>query len=122
MVSIRINTEVAGKIHSFIGVRHGDPLSPLLLVLAQHVLSSNFKLQLQTGNMSPYKLGPNELSISHLFYAYDVLVFTNGSELSLKNLMQLLQVYSHSSGQLINTRKADFMWRININGASLFFP
>lgn len=41
-------------------------------------------------------------------YADDVLIFTNGSENSLVNLMTLLSSYERSSGQLINQNKSGF--------------
>lgn len=53
-------------------------------------------------------MGRNEISLSHLFYAIDVLLFTNGTENSLKNLMTLLHEYEKSSVQLISQGKSGF--------------
>lgn len=58
--------------------------------------------------INPYKVGRNELSITHLFYADDVLLFTNGTEQSLRNLRFLLQEHENSSGQLISQAKSAF--------------
>lgn len=91
--------EEVGHVRSTRGVRQGDPLFPLLFVLAQHVLSSNLKHQILERKISNYKVGRDELSISHSLYADDVLIFTNGSNHSLSNFMRLLQTYERSSGQ-----------------------
>lgn len=91
--NFRINGEITGNFHSTRGVRQGDPLSPLLFVLAQVVLSFNLNRRIAQLNMMPYKVGRNKVSVSYLFYADDVLLFTNGSDNSLRNLMQLLQAY-----------------------------
>lgn len=106
--NFRINGEITGNFHSTRGVRQGYPLSPLLFVLAQVVLSFNLNRRIAQLNMMPYKVGRNKVSVSHLFYADDVLLFTNGSDNSLRNLMQLLQAYEKSSGQSINRNKNGF--------------
>lgn len=87
-------------------MRQGDPLSPLLFVIAQQVLSFNLKKRTAQLNILPYKVGRNEVSLSHLFYADDVLLFTNGANSSLRTPMQLLQNYERSSGQRINRSKS----------------
>lgn len=58
--------------------------------------------------MTLYKVGQNSLSTLHLLYADDVLIFTNGTDKSLRSLMQLFQMYEQSSGQLINFAKSGF--------------
>lgn len=58
--------------------------------------------------MLAYHAGRNVLNISHLLYADDVFLFTNGSCRSLTALMSLLHSYDQSSGQLINTEKSGF--------------
>lgn len=84
------------------------PLSPLLFVLAQQVLSTNLKKCIDQLSLIPYKVGRNQISLSHLFYADDILLFTNGVNNSLRSLMQLLQSYELSSGQRINRSKSAF--------------
>lgn len=77
--------------------------------LAQQVLSSNLKARIQQESVLPHKMGRNILSISHLFYADDVLVFSNGSQRSLTRLMDLFRVYQQASGQLISNSKKPFL-------------
>lgn len=85
--TLRINGEYTGNFRSFRGVRQGDLLSPLLFVLAEQILSTNVKRAIQQTTITPYSIGRKDHPISHLFYADDVLVFTNGSARSLNNFM-----------------------------------
>lgn len=108
--SFRINGEYHGSFKTYGGVRKGDPLSPLLYVLAQQVLLSNLKQLSSQAVIKPYQIRRNEKSIDHLFYANDVLVFTNGSGRSLTNLMKLIRGYQASSRQQVNLHKSAFLW------------
>lgn len=84
------------------GVRQDDPLSSLLFVLAQQILTASLKLRTSKSLITGLKVGRGELTISHLLYADDVLILTNGSENSSVNLMNLFSSYGKSSGQLIS--------------------
>lgn len=90
------------------GVRQGDLLSPLLFIVAQQVLSYNLSRLETKGAIRPYNLGRNVASISHLFYADDMLVFSNGHARSIAKLKQMLSEYEKSSGQKINFEKIGF--------------
>lgn len=79
-----------------------------LFVLAQQVLSANLKAKINTGQINRYKVCRHEICLSDLLYADDILIFTNGSERSIRNLMKLLKDYEQSSGQLINAAKSGF--------------
>ena len=46
--------------------------------------------------------------ISHLSFADDVIIFTNGTRPSLKKLMSFLGSYKKESGHLINKSKSYF--------------
>lgn len=106
--SFRIYGEYYDSFRSFRGVRQGDPLSPLLFVLAQQVLSNNLKRLTTQLDIKPYHIGQNEKPITHLFHVDDVLLFTNGAARSLRTLMSLLREYQASSGQQINIQKSTF--------------
>lgn len=89
-------------------MRQGDPLSRLLFILAQQIFSFNIRKLEDRGFLTPYKMGPNVQPISHLFYADDMLLFTNGKNGSIKALNRLLQAYEHSSRQQVNREKSCF--------------
>lgn len=52
------------------------------------------------------KRGPQ---ITHLSFADDIIIFTYGSRTSLQKIMDILQAYEDTSGQLINKIKSHFM-------------
>lgn len=60
-------------------------------------------------DLSKYlQLGRDEVCISHLLYADDILIFKNGAESSLTQLVELLRAYERSSGQQISQAKSGF--------------
>lgn len=94
---ININGENSSEFCSTRGVRQGDPLSPLLFIMAQQIFSQNLKKLEQRGDLHSYRLGRNIEPISHLLFADYMLVLSNGSIRSLKCLRGLLQKYESSS-------------------------
>lgn len=76
--------------------------------LSEVSAKGNDKAQIHMGSITRYKVGRHELSLSHLLNADDGLIFTKGSEKSLRNLMNLIRVYELSSGQLVNSSKSGF--------------
>ncbi|XP_055830840.1 uncharacterized protein LOC129899857 [Solanum dulcamara] len=60
------------------------------------------------------KKGP---SINHLSFADDVIIFTSTSNFSLKMIMKTMQLYEHTSGQLINKEKSQCMIPLNTDPA-----
>lgn len=59
------------------GVRQGDPLSPLLFIMARQILSFNLKRREQNAYITPYKMGRRVTVVSHLLSANDMFLFTN---------------------------------------------
>lgn len=52
----------------------------------------------------------NALTISHLLYAYDVIVFSKGSPTSLQGIFRLLNQFSLVTGQQINLSKSQLIF------------
>ncbi|XP_027166413.1 uncharacterized protein LOC113766418 [Coffea eugenioides] len=47
--------------------------------------------------------------VTHLAFADDVLIFANGSARSLKDIVQVLEMYQRASGQLVNAQKSGYL-------------
>lgn len=111
----RINGKITGSFRSSQGVRQGDPLLPLLFVLAQQILTLNLKKRIDLVRITGFKVGNREVSVSHLLYADNILIFTNGALSSLSNLIELLRAYEKSSGQLLVKQRAAITSTISSN-------
>ncbi|VFQ60212.1 unnamed protein product [Cuscuta campestris] len=76
-LSILINGSPCGFFKMMRGVKQGDPLSPLLFILASEGLSRMLKKTMESGYISPFNTGRNIL-ISHLAFADDIIIFSKG--------------------------------------------
>lgn len=102
------NGVLAGSFRSARGVKQGDPLSLLLFVLAQQVLSHNIKTRIFASLITNYKVGWGEMSISHLLHVDDVLISGMAQKLLWNNLCRSYRHIKKSSGQLISPSKSGF--------------
>ncbi|KAL3614590.1 hypothetical protein CASFOL_041676 [Castilleja foliolosa] len=101
------NGQCHGMFQSSRGVRQGDPLSPLLFVIAQQALTHNLNKLMDQGALVPFNMGQKIDPISHLLYADDMIIFINGKTDNIERLKALLNRYEKSSGQLINYDKTE---------------
>ncbi|KAG7587431.1 Endonuclease/exonuclease/phosphatase superfamily [Arabidopsis thaliana x Arabidopsis arenosa] len=101
-----VNGTTSGFFKSSRGLRQGDPLSPYLFVLVMEVFS---KLLLSRFDAGYIKFHPKtaELSISHLMFADDVMIFFYGSEFSLHGINEALDDFANWSGLQMNREKTN---------------
>ncbi|KAF5785622.1 putative RNA-directed DNA polymerase [Helianthus annuus] len=88
------------------GVRQGDPLSPLLFILAMEALHVATITANVIGIFKGCKTPNNGPTISHLLYADDVLFVGEWSDSNLHNLSRLLRCFNLSSGLKVNFNKS----------------
>ena len=106
---------VPGKVfHCKSGMRQGDPLSPLLFLLAADFLQSILNLAQQQGLLSPPMPLPHDHDFPILQYADDTLIFMQGDSRQLFFLKAILNSFAESIGLKVNYAKS-IMVPININ-------
>lgn len=67
--------------------------SPALFIISQDLLSRNLHRLISAGRVLPYSSYHTNSYVSHLLYADDSLVLSNGSKASLQHIMKLFSVY-----------------------------
>jgi hypothetical protein len=103
--SILINGSPQGLISPTRGLRQGDPLSPYLFLLCAEGLSSLLSSAEQQGVISGLPIAPRGFRLSHLFFAYDSLLFCRANFTEWCAIHGILEVYERASGQKINREK-----------------
>ncbi|CAM8944441.1 unnamed protein product [Rhodiola kirilowii] len=103
-----------GHFKSNQGVRQGDPLSPTLFIICMEVFSRMLQHQVSSKRIYPFFIKKEALVVNHLLYADDMLIFTNGSEISMNRLMSLIKSFYASSGQQLNSSKSLIFFDQNI--------
>lgn len=103
--SVQINGELAGYFNSKRGLRQGCSLSPYLFVICMQVLSQlldKAAVNRQFG-FHPYCQG---LKLTHLCFADDVLVFSDGKQRSVEGILEVFKEFSGFSGFHISMEKS----------------
>ncbi|XP_050221220.1 uncharacterized protein LOC126671491 [Mercurialis annua] len=100
------------------GVRQGDPLSPMLFVIAVEGLKALFESAKSKGLLEGVKLEGYSESISLLQFADDTLLFIPNNEVMLRNTLRILRCFELISGLKINFHKSS-MVGVNVSNSSL---
>nr|XP_027067822.1 uncharacterized protein LOC113693489 [Coffea arabica] len=107
--SIIINGSAQGFFKSSRGLRQGDPLSPVLFVIGSELLSRGLNELASRRNYIGFRVPTGCQAITHLAFADDILVFTNGSAMALQQVKRVIEKYQQSSGQLVNPQKSGYL-------------
>jgi len=98
-----IHGELRSYFKSTRGLRQGDSISPSLFIIMAEVLTRGLNLLFTKNHGLDYNYGGSIL-ISHLAFADNIIIFTNGQQKSIK----CISIYTSSSGQAININKSSF--------------
>ncbi|XP_026452043.1 uncharacterized protein LOC113352440 [Papaver somniferum] len=103
-ISVLVNGGPVGFFDVSRGLRQGDPLSPILFVIFEDVLSRKLSKMVEENEIMPM-VNYRGVHPIHILFADDVFLFVNGHKRNLQKVMKLLKYYQSSSGQVINQMK-----------------
>lgn len=103
--SVLVNGELEGFFSSARGVSQGFSLSPYIYVIVSNVLSKLLNKAVSAGSVG-YHPWCREVNLSHLSFADDIVVFTDGSPTSLEGTLQVFDDFARCSGLSINIVKS----------------
>lgn len=92
------------------GLRHRDPLSLFLFIIAMEGLHVALEDAKVVGLLSGVAVGPSNLLLSHLFYVDDVLFFGEWSTINIEYMVMTLNCFYLVSGLKMNLHKSNFVW------------
>jgi hypothetical protein len=87
------------------GLRQGDPLSPLLFILAIDPLQRIIEVAAQKGILKP--ILPKAARLRCSLYADDAAIFSDPSPRELERLLKILTFFGNCSGLKINMSKTE---------------
>ncbi|GMI63974.1 hypothetical protein HRI_000066700 [Hibiscus trionum] len=105
-ISVLINGSTTNSFKISKGLRQGCPLSPLLFNVVAEGLSSLLNKAVSSGYFTRVRIGDNDMLISHLQFADDLIVFRGESETEIKNLVRILRGFEIASGLKLNLKKS----------------
>ncbi|XP_059670867.1 uncharacterized protein LOC132316403 [Cornus florida] len=106
------------------GVRQGDPISPMLFVLAMEVLSLSLGNAVSNNPSFKFHWRCSKLSITHLAFADDLLLFSFGNHISVNVFHNALTRFLQWSGHVFfsgvdNQTKAAILYLLQFNTSVL---
>lgn len=82
------------------------PLSPYIFILAMEYLTTMISNTVLEGNWKPFKFKNNDLQISHLLFANDVLLFFKADNKSISSIKHIINSFCQVSGVNINNERS----------------
>ncbi|XP_024011306.1 uncharacterized protein LOC112086570 [Eutrema salsugineum] len=103
--SVQVNGELAGFCRSERGLRQGCALSPYLFVMSMNVLTKMLDAAAKRREIGYHPRCQN-LSLTHLCFADDVMVFTDGKQRSIDGVLKVFRQFARLSGLQISVEKS----------------
>ncbi|GJR12603.1 RNA-directed DNA polymerase, eukaryota [Tanacetum coccineum] len=106
---VLINRFPMDEFKLFRGLRQGDPMSPFLFILAMEGLHALTRKAEVLGLFKGASIGRDNMCISYLMYADDVIFYGEWSWVNAHNLISMLRCFYLISGLKINIQKSNVL-------------
>ncbi|WCJ36333.1 Polynucleotidyl transferase ribonuclease H-like superfamily protein [Euphorbia peplus] len=100
------------------GLRQGDPLSPYLFVLCIERLGHMIEDAVLCANWKPIEVSRGGMSISHVFFADDIILMAEASIPQAVVINNIMQHFCDVSGQRMNASKSKVYFSPHISDVS----
>ncbi|GJU76434.1 RNA-directed DNA polymerase, eukaryota, reverse transcriptase zinc-binding domain protein [Tanacetum coccineum] len=108
--SIAVNGESCGFFRGGRGLRQGDPMSPYLFILVMEILNLLMLRKVESNRSFQYHFGCNQLKITHICFADDLLMFCHGDADSVRIIKEVIKEFGDVSGLLPNYYKSTIIF------------
>ncbi|GKV41384.1 hypothetical protein SLEP1_g48927 [Rubroshorea leprosula] len=108
-VSVLLNGSTTRQFKMQRGLRQGDPLSPFLFLIVAEGLNGIISSTVSLGMISGIEIGQCGMSVTHLQFADDTIVFGNASEENIWAVKSIMRIFEMVSGLKINFGKSMLM-------------
>ncbi|KAA3459952.1 reverse transcriptase [Gossypium australe] len=113
--SVVLNGRIGEEFCPQRGLRQGDPLSPYLFLICVKGFSRIIALAKREGRLFRTKIGMGNVSVSHLFFADDSILFGDNPIEGASNIKNVVNKYEKVSGQLVNFDKSLIYFNNNVD-------
>ncbi|KAA3449628.1 reverse transcriptase [Gossypium australe] len=96
------------------GLRQGDPLSPYLFYICAEGFSSLLEEVKNSGGMQGATIGRERISINHLFFADDCILFGDATSEGVHTVRDIIREYETNAGQRVNYDKSLIFFGTNV--------
>ncbi|KAL9665795.1 hypothetical protein QQ045_000116 [Rhodiola kirilowii] len=103
---VRINNQISESIYPSRGLRQGDPISPYVFLLCAEWLNYAVGEYQELGLLQGIKIYRRALTVTHLMFADDCMLFFKAGKESVKWIRGILRKYEDISGQRVNCAKS----------------
>jgi hypothetical protein len=108
--SVKLNGVVSDTFCPSRGLRQGDPLSPYLFLFCMEGFSALLRQAQAEHQLAGVSFGRGGLTITHLLFADDSVVFLEATNESMTALKSVLHKYQVSSRQKVNFQKSSIFF------------
>lgn len=103
---VMLNGDLSDSFMAKRGIRQGDPLSPYLFVLCMEKLSHLICSAVDVKKWKPFCASQSGPAVSHLFFADDLVLFSEASISQATILKKCMDTFCGLSGQSVNFDKS----------------